>query len=95
MTGRESTESMKKNDYRFTIQFNPHDPRQQRAAEILNSFPQRGKAIMLTNLLLESYQRLEGAEGIALADMRREEGINGEIGSDIAEKINSALDMFG
>lgn len=94
-TGQERPESMKKNEYRFTIQFNPHDPRQQRAAEILNSCPQRGKAVMPTNLLIGSSPGLEEAGAPVWADKRKEKGANGEIDAETAEKISSALDMFG
>lgn len=81
---------MKKDPYKFTVRFNPNDPRQKQAAELLNQYPQRGKAILITNALL-CEQSVENGES------QREgvfESFDKEVDNEMSEAIGAAMDIF-
>lgn len=75
----------KKNPYRFTIQFNHLDPRQRQAAELLNSKNARGKALIITNALLDGSQVESPSANVETKE---------EMNETVAEQIASALEMF-
>lgn len=75
----------KKNPYKFTIQFNHLDPRQRQAAELLNSKNARGKALIITNALLDGSQ-------VEFPFTKNK--TNEKMNETVAEQIASALEMF-
>ncbi len=86
---------MKKDPYKFTVRFNPNDPRQRQAAELLNQYPQRGKAILIANALLGS----TGSGGVP-AEPKEGELQNADIEDSVEideaamDAINSAMKLF-
>ncbi len=86
---------MKKDPYKFTVRFNPNDPRQKQAAELLNQYPQRGKAILIANALLGA----TGSGGVP-ADSKEGEPQNADIEDSVEmdeaalDAINSAMEIF-
>lgn len=78
----------KKDEWKFTIRFNPDDPRQREAAAILNHQKTRSKAAFLTNAIL--------GEGVPVSsEPQTEQGESFELDQKTAQTIADALDMFG
>lgn len=86
---------MKKDPYKFTVRFNPNDPRQKQAAELLNQYPQRGKAILIANALLGG-----AGSGSTPAGAMEGEPQNADIDDSVemddaaVAAINSAMELF-
>ncbi len=86
---------MKKDPYKFTVRFNPNDPRQRQAAELLNQYPQRGKAILIAKALLGATGR-----GGTPIDPKEGEPQNADIEDSVEideaamDAINSAMELF-
>lgn len=79
---------MKKDQYKFTIRFNPDDPRQREAADILNGQKARNKASYLTNVIL-------GGTPPATKEIHTEQKDSYELDDKTAQSINDALNLFG
>ncbi len=86
---------MKKDPYKFTVRFNPNDPRQRQAAELLNQYPQRGKAILIANALLGG-----AGSGSISSEPKEGEPQNADIEDSVemddaaVAAINSAMELF-
>ncbi len=86
---------MKKDPYKFTVRFNPNDPRQRQAAELLNQYPQRGKAILIANALLGSTRSGSTPAGTMEGKPQNadiEDSV--EIDDAAVDAINSAMKLF-
>ena len=92
---------MKKNEKRFTIEFNLIDPRHRKAVEILNAVG-RSKAIIIADALWEYYlnhnkgKRVDDSnldKTLAVKDIQDEQG--DDVDNDMLKNsINESLDLF-